>query len=210
MYVCEIGTVVPSLSCWREVLPNRNYCFRFWFRLLNLLFFFHFQILTKADSLREKKRTTSYAQTELDRALQREIASLWQSDEVSRSKPTPQNEAERGTLVVETVLWEALPSYLRKLSATMEATIGKSLPLTAEPLVFSSWMGGDRDGNPNVTPETTRIVCLKQRAQAAGLLARDLKRLQRELSIVECSDEFKAVVGDGAREPYRALLRPVR
>jgi phosphoenolpyruvate carboxylase len=169
------------------------------------------EILTKADSLREKKRTTSYAQTELDRALQREIASLWQSDEVSRSKPTPQNEAERGTLVVETVLWEALPGYLRKLSATMESTIGKSLPLTAAPLVFSSWMGGDRDGNPNVTPETTRIVCLKQRAQAAGLLARDLTRLERELSIVECSHELRAVVGeDGdAREPYRAFLRPM-
>jgi phosphoenolpyruvate carboxylase len=166
--------------------------------------------LTKADSLRDKKSTTSYAQTELNLALEREIASLWQSDEVSRSKPTPQNEAERGTLVVETVLWEALPSYLRKLNATMESSIGKSLPLTTAPLIFSSWMGGDRDGNPNVTPETTWVVCLKQRAQAAGLLERDLFRLWQELSIVECSDELRDVAGKDAREPYRAFLRPVR
>lgn len=168
------------------------------------------QILTEADSLRNKKSSTSYAQTELDRALEREIASLWQSDEVSRSKPTPQNEAERGTLVVETVLWEALPSYLRKLNDTLDNSIGKTLPLTAAPLIFSSWMGGDRDGNPNVRAETTREVCLKQRAQAAGLLERDLSRLERELSIVECSEELRAVVGEQAREPYRALLRKVR
>lgn len=140
--------------------------------------------------------------------MQREIASLWQSDEVSRSKPTPQMEAERGTLVAETVLWEALPSYLRKLSATMKATIGKKLPLDAAPVIFSSWMGGDRDGNPNVTPSVTREVIMKQRAQAAGLYVRDLKKLERELTIQECTDELRAVVGDEP-EPYRAKLWPV-
>ena len=160
--------------------------------------------------MRDKESTTTYAQAELDRSLEREIASLWQSDEVSRMKPTPQNEAERGTLVVETVLWEALPLYLRKLNSTMESTLGKSLPLTSTPIIVSSWMGGDRDGNGFVTPEVTREVCLKQRAQAAGLLRRDLSRLERELSIVECSDELRAIVGEDAREPYRAMLRPVR
>lgn len=166
------------------------------------------QILTQADTLRDRG-SNSYGETQLDYALEREIASLWHSDEVSRAKPTPQDEAERGTLVIETVLWEALPSYLRKLSAAMENTIGKSLPLDAAPVIFSSWMGGDRDGNPNVTPQTTREVCLKKRAQAAGLFARDLERLYRELSIVECSDELRAVVGD-TREPYREMLKPVR
>lgn len=166
--------------------------------------------MTKADRLRENEFTeTSYAQTQLDLALQREIASLWQSDEVARSKPTPQMEAERGTLVAETVLWEALPSYLRKLNATMQTTIDKSLPLDATPVKFSSWMGGDRDGNPNVTPFVTREVIVKQRAQAASLLSRDLRRLERELSIRECSAELAAVVGSDASEPYRALIWPV-
>lgn len=172
--------------------------------------------MTKADGVRGEAQSNSsspsYKQSELDRALQREIASLWQSDEVSRQKPTPQNEAERGTLVVESVLWEALPSFLRKLNATLESTLGpdKTLPLSSAPIIFSSWMGGDRDGNPNVTPETTREVCLKQRAQAAGLLSRDLSRLERELSITECSDEMRSVVGEDAREPYRSILQPVR
>jgi phosphoenolpyruvate carboxylase len=142
--------------------------------------------------------------------LTREIASLWQSDEVSRSKPSPQNEAERGTLVVETVMYEALPSFLRKLNATMLKTLGKSLPLQVSPVIFSSWMGGDRDGNPNVRAETTREVCLKQRAQAAGLLARDILRLQRELSLTNCCDEMRILVGEKSREPYRSFLKPVR
>jgi phosphoenolpyruvate carboxylase len=168
-----------------------------------------YQILTKADAGRQLGNVSEFAQAELNRALEREISSIWQSDEVSRVKPTPQFEAERGCLVVETVMWEALPSFLRKLNATMEATLGKSLPLSAAPLVISSWMGGDRDGNPNVKPETTLEVCLNQRSKAASLLARDLYNLERELSIVDCSDELRAIVGEDSREPYRAMLRPV-
>ncbi len=168
------------------------------------------RILTSADNLRDKNLpATGYQQKELDRALEREIASIWQSDEVSREKPTPQNEAARGTLVVETVLWEALPSFLRKLNAMTTSVLGKPLPLEASPIIFSSWMGGDRDGNPNVTPDVTREVLLKQRAQAAGLLLRDLSRLQSEMSIMECSEELRAEVGD-AKEPYRAFLAKVR
>lgn len=168
------------------------------------------KILTNADSLRDRNLPpTGYQQRELDRALEREISSIWQSDEVSREKPTPQNEAARGTLVVETVLWEALPSFLRKLDAMTTSVLGKPLPLDASPIKFSSWMGGDRDGNPNVTPAVTREVLLKQRAQAAGLLSRDLSRLYSELSIMECSEELRAEVGD-AKEPYRAFLAKVR
>jgi len=164
------------------------------------------KILTKADYLRERNLpSTGYAQSELDKAMKREIASTWQTDEVAREKPTPQNEAERGTLVVETVLWEALPAFLRRLNSVTEKTLGKSLPLDTSPVIFSSWMGGDRDGNPNVTPDVTREVNLKNRAQAAGLLARDLERLRRELSVMGCNDEVRAIAGE-TKEPYRAVL----
>lgn len=166
------------------------------------------QILTKADQYRLMGRTTPYQQAQLDDALNREIASIWQSDEVSRKKPRPQDEAERGTLVVETVLWEAVPEFFRKLDATMKASLGKGLPLEAAPIKFSSWMGGDRDGNPNVTPDVTREVCLMKRLKAATLFSKDIERLANELSITNCSDEMRAVVGD-AREPYRAYLTTV-
>ena len=144
--------------------------------------------------------------------MKREIASTWQTDEVAREKPTPQNEAERGTLVVETVLWEALPAFLRRLNSVMEKTLdGRSLPLDASPVIFSSWMGGDRDGNPNVTPDVTREVNLKNRAQAAGLLKRDLIRLTHELSIMECTEEVRRAAGcdEETKEPYRAFLKKV-
>jgi phosphoenolpyruvate carboxylase len=80
------------------------------------------------------------------------------------------------------------------------------LPLDASPIRFASWMGGDRDGNPNVTPNTTRQVCLRNRATAAALFAKDLKRLETDLSIKKCSHELRAVVGE-AREPYRAIIK---
>jgi len=164
------------------------------------------KLLTKADHLRETNLPpTGYAQSELDRAMKREIASTWQTDEVAREKPTPQNEAERGTLVVETVLWEALPAFLRRLNSVTEKTLGKSLPLETSPVIFSSWMGGDRDGNPNVTPDVTREVNLKNRAQAAGLLARDLERLKKELSIMSCNAEVREAAGE-TKEPYREIL----
>lgn len=103
-------------------------------------------LLTEADELRAKGVITQFQKKELDDVLKREIWLIWQSDELSRRKPSVQEEAERGTLVVETVLWEALPSFLRKLESTMIDTLGDkySLPLEAAPFKISSWMGGDR------------------------------------------------------------------
>lgn len=165
--------------------------------------------MTKADGYRKAGRTTPYQESQLNDALHREISSIWQSDEVSRIKPTPQFEAERGGLVIETVLWEAVPQFLRKLDATMKDSLGKGLPLDCAPIRFASWMGGDRDGNPNVTPDVTREVCLMKRYRAAELFEKDIQRLQNELSITNCSDELRALVGD-VREPYREYLAPVR
>ena len=53
-------------------------------------------------------------------------------------------EAERSTLVIETVLWNSVPSFLRKLNVTMKSELGPeySLPLDAAPIKFASWMGG--------------------------------------------------------------------
>ena len=67
----------------------------------------------------------------------------------------------------------------------------------------------DRDGNPNVKPETTRVVALKNRAKAATLFARDLRQLQNELSLTDCSPEMRAIVGENAREPYREYIQGI-
>ena len=115
--------------------------------------------------------------------LGREIGSIWGSDEIRRAKPTPQQESEGGLAIIESVLWDAIPSYLRKLNAQCEVSLGKTLPLDHSPIVFSSWMGGDRDGNPNVTPMVTHEVAINQRMQAARLFRDDLASLYFELAV---------------------------
>lgn len=67
-------------------------------------------------------------------------------------------EARGGLHVVEQSLWAAVPSFLRRLSAALKKHTGRELPLNATPIRFGSWMGGDRDGNPNVTAKTTHHV----------------------------------------------------
>lgn len=104
-----------------------------------------------------------YERTKAQEDLRREISAIWGSDEIRREKPTPQMEAKGGLAIVETVLWDAVPSYLRKLDATCRLSLGKSLPVDLVPIIFSSWMGGDRDGNPNVTPKVTYEVAINQR-----------------------------------------------
>ena len=169
------------------------------------------EVLTEADDRRAAGPVSPYSQSLLDDCLNREISSIWQSDEVSRQKPTPLIEAERSTLVIETVLWKSVPKFLRKLNATMRAELGGGygLPLDSAPIKFASWMGGDRDGNPNVTPNVTREVCLANRAKAARLFAADLREIYAKLSITDCSEELWDAVGGEAREPYRAFLAPV-
>ena len=58
-----------------------------------------------------------YERSSTKEKIRRTIAAIWGSDEIRRNKPTPQQEAAGGNAVVETVLWDAIPSYLRKLDA---------------------------------------------------------------------------------------------
>ena len=71
-------------------------------------------------------------------------------------------------------------------------------------------MGGDRDGNPNVTHRVTQEVLLLSRWQAIELYWRDIDALRAELSMEDCSPALRAIVGEDCREPYRELLREVR
>ena len=70
-------------------------------------------------------------------------------------------------------------------------------------------MGGDRDGNPNVTAVVTREVLLLARWMAADLFLRDIDYLAAELSMQQANNALRERVGDSA-EPYRALLKQVR
>ncbi|WAJ36450.1 phosphoenolpyruvate carboxylase [Pseudomonas sp. GOM7] len=141
--------------------------------------------------------------------LRRLIAEAWHTEEIRRSRPTPVDEAKWGFAVIEHSLWHAVPQFLRGVDRSLQAATGLRLPLSAAPIRFASWMGGDRDGNPNVTASVTREVLLLARWMAADLYLRDVDSLAAELSMQQASAALKARVGDVA-EPYRALLKQVR
>ncbi|RBP33889.1 phosphoenolpyruvate carboxylase type 1 [Marinobacter pelagius] len=141
--------------------------------------------------------------------LSRLIAEAWHTDEIRHERPTAVDEAKWGFAVIENSLWQALPDFLRSLDVSLSDATGKGLPLQVSPIRIASWMGGDRDGNPNVTHEVTRTVFLLGRWMAADLFLRDIQSLRAELSMWQASDELKAVVGD-SREPYRQVLAELR
>ncbi|WP_371230254.1 phosphoenolpyruvate carboxylase [Pseudomonas sp. QE6] len=141
--------------------------------------------------------------------LQRLVAEAWHTEEIRRTRPTPVDEAKWGFAVIEHSLWQALPAFLRHVDATLQQTLGERLPLSVAPIRFASWMGGDRDGNPNVTAAITREVLLLARWMAADLYLRDVDSLASDLSMQQASDELRAEVGEVA-EPYRALLKQLR
>ncbi|MDQ3420488.1 MAG: phosphoenolpyruvate carboxylase [Acidobacteriota bacterium] len=141
--------------------------------------------------------------------LRREIAGSWGTREIRIERPTPLDEVRSGLIVFEESLWTAVPAYLRAVDTALLRHTGRTLPSSATPLRFGSWIGGDRDGNPNVTPDVTRKACLYARWMAAHLYLRDIDLLRDELSIEHATPELVALAG-GDREPYRRVLRDVR
>ncbi|MEM8766064.1 MAG: phosphoenolpyruvate carboxylase [Pseudomonadota bacterium] len=147
--------------------------------------------------------------THLVLRLRELVAQIWYGVDFRREKPTPVDEARWGFAVVEDSLWRAVPRFLRRLDLALKALGRPGLPLDAAPVSFLSWMGGDRDGNPNVTAEITEEVLLLARWKAADLYLKDLGRLIEELSMTRASPALKARTGD-AEEPYREVLRTLR
>ncbi|KPY21230.1 phosphoenolpyruvate carboxylase, partial [Pseudomonas coronafaciens] len=152
---------------------------------------------------------SSAERSQITSRLQRLIAEAWHTEEIRRIRPTPVDEAKWGFAVIEHSLWHAIPNYLRKADHALFSATGTHLPLDAAPIRFASWMGGDRDGNPNVTAAVTREVLLLARWMAADLYLRDVDNLAAELSMQQASAALRASVGDSA-EPYRAELKRLR
>ncbi|MEQ9545904.1 MAG: phosphoenolpyruvate carboxylase [Marinobacter sp.] len=137
------------------------------------------------------------------------ISEAWHTDEIRHERPTAVDEAKWGFAVIENSLWQALPKFLRSLDLSLSEVTGRGLPLDAAPIRIASWMGGDRDGNPNVTHQVTRKVFLLGRWMAADLYLRDIQALRAELSMWQANDELKALAGS-SREPYRHVLAELR
>ncbi|WP_074383764.1 phosphoenolpyruvate carboxylase [Acinetobacter pseudolwoffii] len=142
--------------------------------------------------------------------LKQLISSAWQTDEIRQHRPTPIDEAKWGFTTIEQTLWNAVPKFIRELNGMVEQQCGQNLPLDIAPVRFASWMGGDRDGNPNVTHNVTQEVLWLSRWKAADLYLRDIENLRWELSIQQCSTEISEALGQDHPEPYREYLRDTR
>jgi len=142
-------------------------------------------------------------------ALHRVISTIWYTDEILRKRPSPLKEAYSGLLNIENSLWNAIPKFARILDGFLLSTAGALLPVDRFPIMFGSWMGGDRDGNEWVRSDVTERVIALSRRMAAGLYLREIVALHSELSLQAAGQHLKSLYPDNA-EPYRAHLQTIR
>jgi len=145
----------------------------------------------------------------LDKKLFDELTIIWNTDDLKRFKPSPFDEARWGLAIIEDSLWDTIPKVYRRLNSIFVQNMDKGLPKNFNPIEFGSWMGGDRDGNPNVTADVTRKVILLSRWEAAKLYEKALTKIIRSYSMEKCSKKIFKKVGRSF-EPYRVFLRPLR
>jgi phosphoenolpyruvate carboxylase len=157
--------------------------------------------------------------------LERDIVGLWQSDDVRLSKPSVSDEVENGLFYFQTVLYDLLPSIYRDFEQALKTYYPEEDWQLPPLLRFGSWMGGDRDGNPFVTPEVTVTTVRQMRASMLqhllscmdGLftdLSQSLQQTSVSPEIFARVDEYAKLFPKVAermsahhtREPYRQLL----
>ena len=180
-------------------------------------------LILKYDAMSEclaaKDRTdlTDIERKDILERLNRLVCEAWHSDEIRQDRPSAVDEAKWGFAVIENSLWHALPTFLRDFDVSLKEKYGHSLSPDFSPIKFASWMGGDRDGNPNVTSSITQEVLSLSRWMAADLYLRDVRELANELSMWDASEELTkaaSIYRDEFKrnrdEPYRLLLANLR
>jgi phosphoenolpyruvate carboxylase len=120
-------------------------------------------------------------QDAITRDILEEIMELWQTDEVRPARPTIEDEVEQGLYYLSSVLYDALADVIMTFRAEVERVYGRTMPLRCL-MRFGSWIGGDKDGNPNVTHESLRWALLRYRQAILANYLTSLERLEDRLT----------------------------
>ena len=122
------------------------------------------------------------ARQRVDRRVDELIDAIWLTDELRRQRPDPVDEARSILYFLTEIVVDGVPELLDDIDAAL-APLGGRLDPDRSPIRFGSWVGGDRDGNPNVTPDTTVEVLEFQRQRALRILVGEIEQLSSELSV---------------------------
>ncbi|MDW3220398.1 MAG: phosphoenolpyruvate carboxylase [Acidimicrobiales bacterium] len=117
----------------------------------------------------------------IDRRVDELVDAIWLTDELRRAQPTPEDEARSILYFLGEMVVDGLPELLADVDVAL-GDLGGGIDARV-PIRFGSWVGGDRDGNPNVTPDTTTGVLEFQRSRALRILIAEIEDLSAELSV---------------------------
>jgi len=143
----------------------------------------------------------------LEQLVLAEITSLWQTDEVRSRRPTVYDEIKMGLDYYDVSIFETLPGLYREISEALRFAYGLEIEAHALPQVlrFGSWIGGDRDGNPFVTPDVTRDAIQLARGH---LLLYYQRQLDEIIDLLTTSAQQRPV-SDALMERLRAYIAQV-
>jgi phosphoenolpyruvate carboxylase len=185
--------------------------------------------LTKIGELiASENKTTEVTSTNNLSQLAEIIDLLWQTDELRLGQPEPLDEAVNALYYLDDLFAGAVPKVLTELEEQL-SKVGFTAEDNWRPLRFGTWIGGDRDGNPNVTAEVTKSAVVLQTGHFIRVFLRALDELRLSLSVssrlVDVSDELLISVKKdlellpeiearfrriNAEEPYRLKATAIR
>lgn len=165
---------------------------------------------------------------DLVRRIRADLDCLWETDTLRPSKPTVLEEVDRSLFVVDS-LWDVVPQLCHSTRRALKQAYPENTPTLPVVIRFGSWIGGDRDGNPFVTPEVTRKTLIKLREAIIEKHAVFCRHLARVLSISDkhhpVSSDVRAIIEQAhtkwpqlddsineisPHETYRRALRVIR